>query len=271
MKQLRLDTAILWLLSIFFLACHKHDVHPGPAPIPPAIPFSKLYGGSNDDKAYKTVRTSDGGYLLLGQTYSSDSGITNFHGATDILVVSVDINGNRKWTKCFGGSADETPNALAATSDGGFLISGYTESTDGDVTGNHGNGDVWVLKIDANGNKLWAKCLGGSYTDAPYGMVVNADGTFALAVQTGSNDGDIVGNHGFNDACLIKLDANGNKVFAKCYGGTQNDGVDNIVSTSDGYIISGETMSSDGDMTQNRGNYDVFLVKVDGNGNKQWV
>jgi hypothetical protein len=259
------------LLMCILLACKKPSVPVDATPDVPPTLFSKVYGGSEYDEGYKTVPAKNGGYMVAGVTSSSDSGIVNFHRYTDLLLVSVNRDGSRKWAKAFGGSANEYCSSLAATPDGGYLVLGSTFSNDGDVVGNHGSGDVWVLKIDADGNKLWAKDYGGSGSDDPYGIVVNTDGSFVVAFQSTSTDGDIPSNHGNSDACLLKCDASGNKIFVKSFGGSGFEGVDNIVATNDGYVIVGESNGADGDITQNRGNYDLFLLKVDVNGNKLWL
>jgi hypothetical protein len=271
MKPTLRTLSVTILLMSLLLACKKNPVTGDPTPSVPPKLFSKLYGGSKIDEGYKTVPAKDGGYLLVGVTQSGDSGIVNYHAGNDVLVAAIDKDGNRKWAKAFGGNGNEMGQYVSATPDGGYLIAGFTTSSDGDVTGNHGSLDVWVLKIDASGTRQWAKTYGGSGDDYPYGLTVNPDGSFAMAFQGSSTDGDIPSNHGGYDAYLLKCDASGNKVFVKSFGGSGDEGVDNIVATADGYVISGETTSTNGDMTQNRGRSDLFLLKVDATGNKVWL
>src|SRR6185503_3127395 len=105
--------------------------------------------------------------------------------------------GDIAWQKMLGGSQHEYGYGLDLTPDGGFMLSGFTDSNDGDVSGNHGKRDFWVVKTDGSGNLQWQKCLGGSGDDASYAVRATADGGCVVAGYTESNDGDVSGNHGW--------------------------------------------------------------------------
>ena len=113
--------------------------------------------------------------------------------------------GNIEWQRCLGGSGADIAYSIQQTIDGGFIVAGYTESNDGDVSGNHGCWDYWVVKLDSSGDIEWQRCLGGSRYDMAYSIQQNADGEFIVAGYTESNDGDVSGNHGSADYWIIKL------------------------------------------------------------------
>ena len=237
----------------------------------PIIQWQKTLGGSSSDEAHSIQQTTDGGYIVVGIAYSNDGDVTNNHGSHDYWVVKLDANGNRIWQKTLGGSSIEDAWSIQQTTDGGYIVAGYTESNDGDVTGNHGGADSWIIKLDDNGNKIWQKTLGGSSADGAQSIQQTTDGGYIVAGSTASNDGDVTGNHGDYDAWIVKLDPNGNKLWQKTLGGSSADGAQSIQQTTDGgYIVAGDTYSNDGDVTGNHGGYDYWVVKLDANGNRIW-
>jgi hypothetical protein len=141
-----------------------------------SIQWSKIYGGSDWDYAYDIKQTTDGGFIVVGASASDDNCVSGNHGYNDYWVLRLDNNGDTLWTKCYGGSKDDYAYAVEQTVDGGFIVSGYSYSTDGDVSGNHGGSDLWILRLDANGNILWSKCYGGSSSEYAYGIQQTADG-----------------------------------------------------------------------------------------------
>lgn len=238
----------------------------------PAVQWQKCLGGSNEEWAYSTQQTTDGGYILTGYTRSTDGDITGNHGLRDFWVVKVDTIGSLQWQKCLGGSGDEVANSIQQTPDGGYIVAGFTDSNDGDVSGNHGGPqDGWVVKLDATGSIQWQKCLGGTGVDWVTTVLRSIDGGYILVGRTGSNDGDVSGNHGGMDGWLVKLDASGTMQWQKCFGGTSTDWTKSIQRTTDGgYIVTGDTQSDDGDVSGNHGDYDIWVVKLDISGNMQW-
>lgn len=131
----------------------------------------------------------------------------------------MDLNGNLVWQKYLGGSGDDVANSIYQTTDGGYVIAGYSTSNDGDVTGNHGGSDCWVLKLDLNGNLVWQKSLGSTGSDSGTSIQQTTDGGYIVAGVSGSNDGDVTGYHGgIADFWVLKLDAAGNIVWQKSMG-----------------------------------------------------
>ena len=113
--------------------------------------WQSTLGGAASDLVSSIVETSDGGYIMAGQTASTDGDVSNNHGSTDAWVVKLDKNGNKQWQKTFGGTGIEGAQSIIETSEGGYIMAGWTNSNDGDVTGYHagwgmnlGNTDGWV-------------------------------------------------------------------------------------------------------------------------------
>ena len=236
------------------------------------ILWSKIYGGSEIEQEKKIIRCFDGGFALFGYTYSNDGNVTGNHGEADYWIIKVDSLGNLLWQRAFGGTSHDWSNDMAATPDSGFLLTGLSMSTDGNITGNHGFFDCWIVKLDRNGNLQWEKSLGSTGTDVGISVTTTNDGGYIVAATTDTGNGDVQCNlHGFIDAWIVKLDATGNIEWQKCYGGSQGEGPNQIIQTSDGgYIFAGATDSNDGDVSGNHGENDVWVVKIDSIGILQW-
>lgn len=248
------------------------------------IQWQRTLGGSDDDglgfisDGFVSIKqTSDEGFILGGYTESSDGDVTNHHGNRDAWVVKLSATGTVVWQRCLGGSDEDKANCIGLTSDGGFIVAGYSESTDGDVVGNHDDEDAWLVKLDASGVIEWQKCLGGSSADFGYSVQQTSDGGYILGGNTWSDDGDVSGNHGGpfgldQDAWVVKTDANGAIEWQRCLGGTGFDYIYSVEQTTDGgYVVAGETDSNDGDVSGLHGTYvDAWVVRLDGSGSIQW-
>jgi len=210
--------------------------------------WQKTYGGSDSsdiDNAFAIAPTKDGGFIVAGSTDSFGS------GSFDVYLIKIDNDGNKIWQKTYGGSDRDDAFAITPTKDGGFIVAGSTNSF------GSGSFDVYLIKIDNDGNKIWQKTYGGSDSDEAYAITPTKDGGFIVAGRTFS-----FGN-GKEDVYLIKIDNNGNKIWQKTYGGSDDDEVDAITPTNnDGFIVAGYTGPF--------GKEDVYLIKIDNNGNKIW-
>jgi PKD repeat protein len=235
------------------------------------IDWQKCLGGLRDDVASSIQQTTDGGYIVAGYSYSNDGNVTGNHGDYDYWVVKLDRTGTILWQKCLGGSADDQANSIQQTADGGYIIAGYTSSNNGDVTGNHGISDYWVVKLTASGTMDWQRCLGGIFSDYAQSVQQTTDGGFIIAGSTASNDGNVDGNHGQFDYWIVKLDSTGTLIWQKCLGGTDYDMGINIQQTEDmGYIVAGGTASNNDDVTGNHGDWDYWIVKLNSTGTIVW-
>ncbi|MFC5269835.1 T9SS type A sorting domain-containing protein [Adhaeribacter terreus] len=252
----------------------------------PTIAWDKTFGGSLDDRLYDMKPTSDGGYILGGW---SKSGITGDKSQVnrgpntthDYWIVKTDANGVKQWDKTFGGDNIDLLQSVLQTADGGYILGGWSSSGQtGDKSqpnkSSTGSEDFWIVKIDALGNKQWDKTFGGSNGDQLVNIINSSDGGYILAgTSTSSISGDKSSPlSGVSDFWIVKIDATGNKIWDKTFGGTAGDDLYDIVQTTDGgYILTGISDSPIGghkSEAHRGGNSDYWIVKIDALGNKQW-
>ncbi|QMU28784.1 T9SS type A sorting domain-containing protein [Adhaeribacter radiodurans] len=282
----------LWLLISFFARAQTKV-------------WDKTIGGDKEDNFTAMVATSDGGYLLGGSSYSGKSGDKSEpeRGSNDPLsydywVVKIDVNGNKLWDKTFGGNSSDELHALVATPDGGYLLGGSSysgksgdksENNRGTLQGSfYDTPDYWVVKIDANGNKVWDRTFGGKGYDDLTASVSTSDGGFLLGGSSNSGEGEDkseVNGAGCEQYCsydywVVKIDANGTKIWDKTFGGNKNDKLTSLIVTKDsGYLLGGfseseisgdksEASRDAADILNNKGDY--WVVKIDTDGKKLW-
>jgi hypothetical protein len=233
--------------------------------------WKKNFGGSEDDYGNSVEPTSDGGCIVVGDTWSTDGDATGNHGFDNGLVLKLDRSGAIEWRRCLGGSRGDILHSVQQTSDGGYICAGYASSNDGDVSGNHGGGDAWLVKLGTDGVIQWQKCFGGANQDEFYSAQQTADGGYIAGGYTTSNSGDVSGNHGYRDAWVVRTDSLGNLQWQKCLGGSGAEEARQVQRTCDGgYILAGFTNSKDGDVSTNHGSADGWVVKLDSSGVVQW-
>ncbi len=251
----------------------------------PDITWQKSLGGSGMDELFDLKTTIDGGYLLAGSSSSAVDGnktVPN-NGSVDFWLIKLNADGDTIWQKNIGGSGVEYLHSIEATSNGGFLLGGGSNSpVSGDKTeGSFGNMDYWVLEIDANGNVLWDKTIGGSLDDHLFSAKPTGDGGYILAGSSRSNitglkTSPLYGNY---DYWVLKLDANRNIVWQKSYGGDKVEDLYDIVETSNGDFVLGGYSYSDisGNKTapnffqnSNFSTSDYWIVKIDAVGDIIW-
>ena len=237
----------------------------------PTIEWQKSLGGTGSDGATTIQQTADGGYIVAGASISTDGDVTGNHGGNDYWVVKLNSTGTITWQKCLGGTGDDFASSIQQTIDGGYIVAGYSESTNGDVTGNHGGQDYWVIKLDSTGSITWQKSLGGTSQDYAYAIQQTADGGYVVAGKSSSANGDVTSNNGVMDYWVVKLTGTGAIDWQKSLGGTGDDWANSIQQTADGgYIIVGYSESVDGDVFGNHGSLDYWVVKLDSTGAIDW-
>lgn len=228
-------------------------------------------GGSSDEAANSIQQTTDGGYIVAGFSDSNDQDISGDTSFADFWIVKLDESGNLVWETNYGGSSAEEATSVAQTLDGGYIVAGFTGSSDGDVGGNNGGLDYWVLKLDTEGVLVWETSLGGSGFDIAQSVEQTGDGGYIVGGYSESVDGNVAGNYGENDYWIVKLDALGNLVWETNLGGSLDDLAYDIHQTTDqGYIVAGYSESSDFDLSKNNGERDSWIVKLNTSGEIVW-
>ena len=210
--------------------------------------FQNTFGGDSLDMGYSVQQTNDGGYVLTGSTNSYGN------GDSDVYLIKTDGNGDSLWTRTFGGENQDYCNSVQQTTDGGYIITGRTESYGA------GNKDVYLIKTDGNGDSLWTKTFGGTSFDNGISVQQTNDGGYIILGGTESYGA------GNRDIYLIKTDGNGDSLWTKTFGGTSQDFGNSVQQTNDGgYIVTGVTES------YGAGNKDAYLIKTDASGDSLWT
>ncbi|MFB6257911.1 MAG: T9SS C-terminal target domain-containing protein, partial [Flavobacteriales bacterium] len=220
-----------------------------PSLLAQSIEWEANYGGDTVDIGKAIVQTFNGGLAVAGYSSSSNGDVGGNEGYFDYWLLRTDSNGSIQWEQNYGGSAFDEAVSIVQTSDSGFAILGNSRSSNGDVGGNNGNLDYWVLKLDESGTIQWEKNYGGSDADVPGSIVQTSDSGFVVAGFSHSQDGDVGGTSGSSDYWVLKLDGSGTIQWDKTYGGTGDDEGRTVVQTSDGgFAVAGYSNSSDGDV-----------------------
>ncbi|MGC4103923.1 T9SS type A sorting domain-containing protein [Ferruginibacter sp.] len=235
------------------------------------IQWHQNYGTTLLDGARIIIPMTDGSYVLGCYSNGNNKDLIGGKGGRDIWLLQISSTGTIIRTKNFGGSAEDDVFDLKLYNTDNWVFTGSTGSINGDVTGNHGSTDVWVVKLDANWNLVKQKCFGSTGGDIGNGVVVLPDG-FAIAARAAANNGDVSGLKGAVDGWLIKTTNDLTASWMKTFGGSANDWFYAMSITQDGNLLAaGETSSTDGDISSNAGVSDAWLLKVDvATGNKIW-
>lgn len=237
-----------------------------------SILWEQSFGGTLSDRAKSVTLTNDGGFVVAGLVLSNDGNVSGHHGGSDFWIIKIDSVGALMWQSTLGGSGGDNAHSITSTSDGGFVVAGTTQSTNGDVTGFQGGTDIWVVKLDSSGALIWEKTFGGSSYDGAEFVQETTDGGFIIAGYSASNDGDITASIGGYDFWLVKIDGTGNLVWEKSFGGTAYERAIAVDENTDlGYCITGYTNSNDHDVSGNHGGpFDIWTILTDSVGNLIW-
>ncbi len=254
--------------------------------------WDKRFGGTADEYFHSFQKVSDGGYILGGSSYSGISGditlpnrdMTN--QSNDFWIIKIDSLANGLWDNRFGGSSFDWLSSVCQTTDGGYILGGYSYSGIGgeksqanwDSTLN--TADYWIVKTDASGNFMWDKRYGGFKEEKLMALHQTTDGGYILGGYSYSGLGGDKSQPNWDstnftsDYWIVKIDASGNKEWDKRFGGIANETFQDIHQTLDGgYILAGFAYSDiSGDKTEDNwsGCSDYWIVKIDALGTKQW-
>lgn len=235
------------------------------------ISWRQSFGGFDVDNAYSIRETFDGGFIVAGAAYSIDADVTGNHGSSDTWVIKLSSVGSIQWKKCYGGTSFEQASDIIQTTDSGYFFTGYTYSSDGDITLNHGYIDIWAVKLDDTGRIEWQKTIGGTNQDDGYSCVQATDGGFFISGLTLSTDGDITSPKGNEDVVVAKLSATGTVEWVKNYGGSADEAGRSVFATpGNGCVVACYTTSNDSDVSANHGSSDAWIFKLAANGSVQW-
>ncbi|MGX1928184.1 hypothetical protein [Flagellimonas sp. 2504JD4-2] len=227
------------------------------------LQWRRYFGGTNNDRSYGVVEADDGGFVLAGSSESEDFDISDPKGSYDFWVLKVSGAGDLLWQKSFGGTGIDKAYSIAKTADNSYVITGNTFSTDIDISRNNGESDVWLIKIDDNGNLVWEKSYGGTAFDAAQGLNLTATGGFVIAGNSKSIDGDATENNGENDLWIILTDSQGNIIYQQTFGGSGIEfGFDAIQNADGTLVLVGETASDDFPELQSKGMTDLVVIKI---------
>jgi hypothetical protein len=217
--------------------------------LPGQAVFQKIYGGSQSDWAESAQQTTDDGFIITGATNSFTS--EWYH---DLYLLRTDAYGSLQWAKTYGGpEGNEEGNSVLQTDDDGFIIAGSTSF-------GPGGANVYLLRTNAEGDTLWTKTFGGEHNDIAESIQETADGGFIFVGRTGGGTTTLD-----YDVLLAKMNSSGDILWAKSYGGSNNDYGKAVQQTNDGgYIIIGEGASF------GLGTWEIYLMKTDGDGNIIW-
>ncbi len=216
-------------------------------PQPPDTLWTRTFGGDSSDIGSSVQQTTDGGYIIAGNTNSYGQ------GQGDYWLVKTDSIGNLEWSQTYGGSSYEDCQAAQETSDGGYVVVGATRSFSA------GGTDFYVVKTDSIGEPIWSRSYGGQHAEWAKHIIETSDGGFAIV-------GHISSTGSYCYGYLIRTDQNGNQLWSRQYGGTETDGLYSIQETDDGGFIMGGVTQSFG-----AGWKDMYLIRTDANGDTLWT
>ena len=219
------------------------------------------------------ITTSDGGYIMVGETLYTDTNFTVHHGSfmdADIGVLKLDSLGKKVWSQTIGGTGDERCWAVVAGSNNSCYIIGSTPSDDFDCTGNHGgtsgSSDVYLARLDMNGDLLWHKDLWGTGDDGGKCGWQDGNGGVIIGGSTNSHDGEVT--HYVGGVLVLDVDSSGNIAWNSSYGNASNESPNAICKAMDGSIwIAGESGPKGGQIDTAYGNTDAWFVHTDNAGN----
>ena len=167
--------------------------------------WEKSFGGTGIDRAYDVVKTDEGAYVIVGETFSTDGDIFKNNGESDAWLIKVSDKGDLLWERTFGGSDFDAARGLATTSDAGFVIAGNSKSVEGDLAENSGENDIWLIKTDTNGNFQDQMVMGGEGLDFGFDILQDDLGNLILVGESASSSMRNITSKGMTDLVVFGL------------------------------------------------------------------
>ena len=265
-------------ILLFLVCCSKKDIEDTPTLNTSPQEFVKTFGGSKNDVFQSVVKSADGGYTILGYTQSNDFDIVNKSNESfDYWVMKFSSEDQLLWQKTYGGSDDDRGIDLIATIDGGFALFGFSKSNDGDVPNNSGAQDFWLIKITKNGAISWKKTFGYLGADTGSTLIQTSDngylitGVLDVTASNGQGNSKTSQKHAGGDIWAIKLNNSGELEWSRYFGGTFTDTPFGVIETAhNAYIIAASSDSEDFNISNNKGTYDFWILKIAADGNLVW-
>lgn len=227
------------------------------------LQWSKCYGGTKNEELFD-IEIINGTIYAAGFTNSVDGDIPPNQKNYDVWLLAIDNNGNKVFSKIYGGSQNDVAYSMTPGADGSLTLAGYTTSNDGDVSGAKGSQDFWVINVSIRGNLNWQKTMGGADAEYARTIITDTDGGYIVGGVTYSTDGDVTGSYGNGDFWTIKFNATGNVVWKQNWGGSGNDHMRSMIryATLDEYYLAGDSESGDGDFSNAQGDADFAIIKL---------
>ncbi len=244
------------------------------------IQWERSFGFSGHDHSYDLVETPEGGLFFAGflditsaraDGYDEKAFTLTRHGVGEFWGTKLDLTGEIEWRSYFGGTNNDRAHAVIKGHDQGYVMAGFSESDDFDISDPRGSYDFWVVHLSETGEMLWERSYGGTGIDIAQDIAQTEDGGYVIAGSTISADGDVSASNGGSDAWVIKVDAGGNLLWERTFGGSGFDAAESISPTRDGgFVIAGNSRSSDGNVGSNAGENDLWVFKIDSGGRLLW-
>ena len=279
---------IVLFTTVLWYSCNDDpdDIPMDPDPVAATgnIEWTRSFGGSGEDTPRSVIATSDGGLAILGFSNSTDGDLAGKAMAVnDYWLLKLDSDGRTEWQRTLGGSKDDRGQAVIQTLDGGYAVSGYAMSDDGDGSVNKGFHDNWIVRLDGGGNILWERSFGYSGHDHSYDLAQTEDGGFLFAgfmdlsaarvdgFEGLSAKGTASSQHGVGEFWCTRLFSDGSLDWQFYFGGSNNDRAHALTPAGDGgFALAGFSESDDFDISQARGSYDFWVIRISDDGSMIW-
>ena len=227
------------------------------------LQWSRYFGGTFTDTSYALSETQTGNFIIVGSSDSDDIDINNNKGTYDFWVLKISSSGDLIWEKSFGGSEIDEARDITITENGDFLIVGDSRSFDTDVLYNNGAADIWIIKINSDGELIWERTYGGTSFDGVQSIQKTMNNDYIVAGNSRSSDINLENNNGQNDAWFFKIDSQGVLKWQNSVGGSDIDLLMDIAELENGTIIAvGNSNSNDLDIAENKGFSDLLIIEA---------